>query len=386
MSTALAHSGLQCLPLLPYPERTRVDSIKGRGGAMDGNSCVQTIRREANLAAARIVLTYAIFALLWILFSDKALFLFISDPDRIVQASIIKGWAFVLITGAILFVLVARLIYQIKLAAEQDRRNRQRKGAEFRAHSERVHAQLEDRVAARTAELEAANRELDAFAYAVSHDLRAPLRAMSGFSEALVEDHGEQLNGQARQYLDQIVLASHKMSELIDGILVLSRSSRNSLEVSRVNLSRLAQRQIERLRQLDPDRRVDADIEPDLIVQADPPTIEVALHNLLENAWKYTGHTSDPRIRVYAGDIDGEPAICVEDNGAGFNMAHADKLFKAFQRLHRQDEFPGTGIGLATVQRIICRHGGRIEASASPGQGACFRFSLPSRRQSEGSP
>ena len=353
---------------------------------MDGNISRQNIRQAANLAAARIVVTYAVFALLWILLSDRALLLFISDPDRIVQASIIKGWAFVLITAAILFVLVARLIYRIKLAAEQDRRNRQQKAADFRAHSERVHAQLEERVAARTAELEAANRELDAFAYAVSHDLRAPLRAMSGFSEALVEDHGDQLSGEARQYLDQIVLASHKMSELIDGILVLSRSSRGSLDVSEVNLSRLAHSQIERLRQLDPDRKVDVDIEPDLIVQADPQTIEVALHNLLENAWKYTGHTSDPRIRVYAGEIDDKAAICVEDNGAGFSMAHANKLFKAFQRLHRQDEFPGTGIGLATVQRIISRHGGRLEANASPGQGACFRFSLPASRQSEGSP
>ncbi len=370
---------------MPYSQQTKSDSIKFRGETMDGNGSKQTIRRAANLAAAGIVLTYAIFALLWILFSDRALFLLISDPDRLVQASIVKGWAFVLITGVILFVLVARLIYRIKLAADQDRRNRQQKAAQFRAHSERVHAQLEARVAVRTAELEAANRELDAFAYAVSHDLRAPLRAMSGFSEALVEDHGDQLDGQARQYLHQIVLASHKMAELIDGILVLSRSSRGSLELSEVNLSRLASNQIERLRQLDPDRKVDVEIEPDLIVQADPRTIEVALHNLLENAWKYTGHTSAPRIRVYAGDMEGEPAICVEDNGAGFNMAHADKLFKAFQRLHRQDEFPGTGIGLATVQRIICRHGGRIDASGSPGQGACFRFSLPARRRKEGS-
>lgn len=344
---------------------------------MGGNNSKHSIRQAANQAAVRIVLPYAVFASLWILFSDRALFLVISDPDRLVQASIVKGWAFVLITACLLFFLVARLIYRIKLADDTDRRARQQKAAEFRAHSERVHAQLEERVAERTTELESANRELDAFAYAVSHDLRAPLRALSGFSEALVEDCADQLDDQARQYLEQIGLASRKMNELIDGILVLSRSNRGMLAREPINLSDMARQQIERLRQAHPERQVSVEIEPDLVVYADPPTMEAAMSNLVENAWKYTSHTDAARILIHANEIEGEPAICVEDNGAGFDMAHADKLFKAFQRLHRQDEFPGTGIGLATVQRIIQRHGGYIEASGCPGQGARFTFMLP---------
>ncbi|TVQ31183.1 MAG: GHKL domain-containing protein [Wenzhouxiangella sp.] len=347
---------------------------------MTGTSNTQPIRQASSRAAARIVVTYAVFALLWILVSDQALMLVFDDPATLVQASIIKGWAFVLVTAALLYFLVSRLVYRIELAAEKDRINRRRKAAQFRAHSEQVHAQLEQRVAARTVELTAANRELDAFAYAVSHDLRAPLRAMSGFSEALIEDHADQLHDEARQYLDQIILASRRMNELIDGILVLSRSTRGTLECRDINLSELAERQIERLRKSDPERRVAVEIEPDLVMHADPATIEVALNNLLENAWKYTRRTDNPRIQVKPTALGSDPAICIEDNGAGFDMAHADKLFKAFQRLHRQDEFPGTGIGLATVERIIHRHGGQIEASANPGKGARFVFSLPANQ------
>jgi two-component system, sensor histidine kinase and response regulator len=232
------------------------------------------------------------------------------------------------------------------------------------------------------AELEAANKELEAFAYAVSHDLRAPLRALSGFSHALLEDYGADLKEEARGFLDQITLASTKMGELIDGILRLSRSTRGELLREEVNLSFLAERILGDLMKAEPDRRVAWKVEPSLIALCDAKLIEVVLTNLLRNAWKYTAHTLEPTIRFYGESRDGEKSFCVSDNGAGFDMKYAAKLFQPFQRLHRQDEFPGIGIGLATVQRIIHRHGGTIRPTGEPGKGAAFSFSLSLRDSS----
>jgi hypothetical protein len=235
---------------------------------------------------------------------------------------------------------------------------------------------LEQRVEERTAELLAANRELDAFAYAVSHDLRAPLRAMCGFSEALVEDFGDQLEGEARDYLNEIVIGSRHMGQLIDGLLTLSRSTRGELCRDRVDLSALAHRLRVELEQAEPQRRVEWHIEPALIARGDERMIEVVMRNLLGNAWKYTTRAAAAKIRVYAEQEGNERYFCVADNGAGFDMVHAEKLFQPFQRLHRQDEFPGIGIGLATVQRIVHRHGGKIQATGAPGKGVTFRFTL----------
>jgi PAS domain S-box-containing protein len=238
-----------------------------------------------------------------------------------------------------------------------------------------INASLEQRVAERTAELSAANQELDAFAYAVSHDLRAPLRAMSGFSQALLEDYGEQLQGEAKLYLGQISVASSKMGALIDGLLVLSRTTRGELHYDAVNLSALAERLLAELAAADPSRSVLLEVEAGLEVRGDARMIEVLMGNLLGNAWKYSAKVAVGRIRVYSEECDGLRGYCVADNGAGFDMAHAGKLFQPFQRLHRQDEFPG--IGLATVQRIIHRHGGAIKARGEPGKGAVFCFTLP---------
>jgi signal transduction histidine kinase len=252
----------------------------------------------------------------------------------------------------------------------------------------RLNESLEHRVKERTAELTAANQELDAFAYAVSHDLRAPLRALSGFSQALVEDYGETLQGEAHVYLNQITRASQHMGQLIDGLLTLSRSILGELRRDRVDLSGLADRIREELAQAEPERRVEWQIEPGLSARGDVRMIEMVMSNLLGNAWKYTAGKAASAIRVYAEQDGGERCFYVEDNGAGFDMAYADKLFKPFQRLHRQDEFPGVGIGLATVQRIVHRHGGTIHAMAAPGRGAKFWFSLPSagERLEEGLP
>lgn len=237
---------------------------------------------------------------------------------------------------------------------------------------------LEQRVEERTAELLAANRELDTFAYAVSHDLRAPLRAMCGFSEALVEDFGDQLEGEARDYLDEIVIGSRHMGQLIDGLLALSRSTRGELCRDQVDLFAMTNRLRAELDQAEPQRRVEWRIEPELVTRGDGHMIEVVMRNLLGNAWKYTTGTTEATIRVYGEEVGGVRFFCVADNGAGFDMVHAEKLFQPFQRLHRQDEFPGIGIGLATAQRIIHRHGGKIQATAAPGKGAIFRFSLAS--------
>jgi PAS domain S-box-containing protein len=241
----------------------------------------------------------------------------------------------------------------------------------------RLNADLEQRVIERTAELSAANQELDSFAYAVSHDLRAPLRAMSGFSQALTEDYGSLLHGEAAVYLEQINLASRKMSELIDGLLVLSRSTRGDLDYDIVDISGMADRQLAELAKNEPDRKASLQVESGLLAHGDRRMLEVVMRNLLDNAWKYSAHAAAPEIRLYRAERNGQTFICVADNGAGFDMAHANRLFQPFQRLHRQEEFPGIGIGLATVQRIVHRHGGQIDASGEPGWGAVFCFSLP---------
>jgi signal transduction histidine kinase len=241
----------------------------------------------------------------------------------------------------------------------------------------RLNAELERRVEERTAELKAANEELESFAYTVAHDLRAPLRAMGGFSQALIQDHGERIDGEARVYLNQIIRGSEHLGELIDGLLTLSRSIRGELRRDRVNLSALAEDILTELARGEPARTVSWQVESGLSARADARMIEVALRNLLGNAWKYTAGTAAATIRVYATDGGTQRVFCIADNGIGFNMAHSEKLFQPFQRLHRQDEFPGIGIGLATVQRIVNRHGGRIHATSAPGQGAVFCFSLP---------
>lgn len=245
----------------------------------------------------------------------------------------------------------------------------------------RLNADLENRVEARTSELRAANAELEAFAYAVSHDLRAPLRAMSGFSRALAEDFGPELPTEAKAYLDQISLGSQRMGDLIDGLLTLSRSTRGDLRRESVDLSELADRVRRELELGEPGRRPRWRIEPGLRAGGDPRMLEAVLRNLLGNAWKYTSNRSDAEIAMESVEEDGTRFFRVSDNGAGFDMAHAAKLFQPFQRLHRQDEFPGLGIGLATVQRILHRHGGRIHARSEPGRGAEFLFSLPPHRE-----
>lgn len=239
-----------------------------------------------------------------------------------------------------------------------------------------LNAELELRVQARTDQLSHANQELDSFAYAVSHDLRAPLRAINGFTMALEEDSGHLLDDTAREHLHQIRWASQRMGELIDGLLSLSRTLRGNLRQDQVDVSRLAHDILIELAQGDGAPATQWDIEPGLTLQGDARMITSALGNLLGNAWKYSRHASTPSIRLYGELRDGQRWICVRDNGVGFDPAHGERLFKPFQRLHRQDEFTGLGIGLATVQRIVQRHGGALTADGRPGEGALFCFTL----------
>ncbi len=243
---------------------------------------------------------------------------------------------------------------------------------------QKLNRDLERRVAERTAQLEAANRELEAFTYSVSHDLRAPLRSINGFSRVLSEDCAKKLDKNGKDALDRIVAATARMGQLIDDLLNLSRMTRAEMKRQRVNLSKNAWKIADRLKDAHPGRDVEFIIAEGLVIHGDEHLLTVALENLFDNAWKFTGNLSHAVIEFGMTRHDGKPAYFVRDNGAGFDMTYAEKLFNPFQRLHRVDQFPGTGIGLATVKRIINRHGGRIWAEGEVGKGATVYFTISS--------
>jgi signal transduction histidine kinase len=240
----------------------------------------------------------------------------------------------------------------------------------------RLNTELEDRVKRRTRQLEEANKELEAFAYSVSHDLRAPLRALNGYSRILLDDFAKNLDATANQYLERIISASRRMEQLIDDLLRLSRVTRSHIELRPVNLSELVEDLLAKLRESAPERRVESVITPGLRVDADPGLMQIVLGNLLANAWKYTGRKAQARIEFGLTENRGKRAFFVADNGAGFDMSYAGKLFSPFQRLHPPSQFEGTGIGLALVSRIVRRFGGEIWAEASPNAGATFYFTV----------
>ena len=235
---------------------------------------------------------------------------------------------------------------------------------------------LEELVNERTAALQDLNRELEAFSYSVSHDLRAPLRAIDGFSQALLEDYSQQFDTTAKQYLQRVRAAAQRMGRLIDDLLQLSRVTRTEMQNVPVDMTRVVNEIVADLRAQDPARQVSVDVAAGLQAHGDAALLRIALENLLGNAWKFTARKAEAEIRVGYTFESGHPVFFVKDNGAGFDMKFADKLFGAFQRLHPSDQFEGTGIGLATVQRIIHRHGGQVWADAAPGHGATFFFRL----------
>ena len=247
---------------------------------------------------------------------------------------------------------------------------RQRIEAELRRHRD----DLEGLVRERTRLLEASNRELEAFSYSVSHDLRTPLRGIDGYSQLLVQQHGHLLPPSGQALLGKVREAAQRMGHLIESLLALGRVGRRTLSPARVDLSAVADAILDELAAADPGRRVQRAVQPDLVAEGDPDLLRIALANLLGNAWKFSAGRRTARIEV--GRDGGDGAFFVRDNGAGFDLAHAGRLFEPFQRLHSSEEFEGTGIGLALVLRIVQRHHGRVWAEAQPGQGATFRFTL----------
>lgn len=242
---------------------------------------------------------------------------------------------------------------------------------------------LERRTAALTAaneNLQALNRELEAFSYSVSHDLRAPLRAIDGYGQALIEDFADKLGEEGNNHLARIRSATQRMALMIDELLKLARISRGELEYQAVDLSAMARSVVAELRETAPERRVECVVADGIVAHGDARLLRTVLENLLGNAWKFTGKKAQARIEFGAALRDGEPVFFVRDDGAGFDMAYANKLFGAFQRLHAEAEFPGVGIGLAIVQRVILRHGGRVWAQGATGKGATFSFTLPERQ------
>ena len=250
----------------------------------------------------------------------------------------------------------------------------ERKRAE--ADVRRLNAELEDRVRRRTSELTEVNRELEAFAYSISHDLRAPLRGIDGFSRLLLEEYGDRLDAQGHDYLTRVRRAAQRLGALIDDLLELSRVTRQEMRRHRVDLSALAADILDELARAEPARVVETRVAPGCLVQGDPQLLRVLLENLLGNAWKYSRPHPAPRIEFGREQGYGETRYFVRDNGVGFDMTYVGKLFSPFQRLHKPSEFEGSGIGLASAARIVRRHGGTIAAESRPGDGAMFSFSL----------
>ncbi|MFZ4437840.1 MAG: sensor histidine kinase [Syntrophales bacterium] len=302
------------------------------------------------------------------------------EPPTLSRAVVIKYIAG--IVAVFLIVALGLIFWTVLLRRQVSLRTKhlaleiqERKQAE--AEIQQLNAELEQKVLERTTQLEATNKELMAFSYSVSHDLRAPLRSIDGFSQALLEDCGNNLDNMGKTYLERIRKASQRMGLLIDDMLKLSRITQAEIKRGAVDLSGIIREIAEANQKGNSARAVDVTVQGGIMVQGDPRLIRIAMVSLLENAFKFTGKEAHPRIEFGTTVRNGETACFIRDNGAGFEMAYAGKLFGAFQRLHAADDFPGTGIGLATVQRVVHRHGGQVWAEGEKGKGATFYFTLP---------
>ncbi len=268
-----------------------------------------------------------------------------------------------------------KMISQINLR-KNERDNAEELLRKSEAEVKVLNQKLEERVKYRTSQLLAANKELEAFAYSVSHDLRAPLRSIDGFSQILLDEHKDKLNAQGKDFLNRVRNGAQKMSQLIDDILKLSKVTRSEMSIQKINLSSIANEIASSFQNSDPERKVKFTIHDSIVANVDKQLMQIVLENLIGNAWKFTSKLSAALIEFGVYQKEEKNIYYVSDNGAGFNMKYSNKLFGAFQRLHDSKEFDGTGIGLATVQRIIHRHGGKVWAKGEVGKGATFYFTL----------
>ena len=302
--------------------------------------------------------------------------LFLTAGDN-TQTQVVRGYA----VGAVDYLVKpvvpefvrSKVAVFVELAKKNELLRRQ---AKLLAESEQAALELAETRAELVRDLEHKNRELESFSYAVSHDLRAPLRRIDSFSRAVLESQGDRLDEAGQRFLSRVREASQHMSQLIDDVLHLSRVTRADLRDQEVDLSSIASLILTRLQESEPERKMDAKVRPGVLVTGDSQLLKIAMENLLENAWKFTAKEPESRIEFGTTQAGGEATYFVRDNGAGFDMTYADRLFGPFQRLHPQGEFSGNGIGLATVQRIIHRHGGRVWAEGLLGQGATFYFTM----------
>jgi len=316
----------------------------------------------------RVTALYLAFGAAWILLSDRLLYLLVSSPARQALFQTYKGVFYVLASGALIFFL---------LRAE----TRRRKRAEGALRE--LNRTLEERVARGTARLRAANEELEAFSYSVSHDLRAPLRAVSGFSRILTEDYGPRLDAEARRIIGVIQANTAKMDSLISDLLAFARIAHADLAYGTAEMDGLAR---EAWAEVVPEGWGGTlELAPLPAARGDKALLKQVWLNLFSNALKFSAGSAAPRVRVAAVRNGAMAEYTVSDNGAGFDPDRAGKLFGVFQRLHTQEEFPGSGVGLAMVKRIVSRHGGAVRASGKPGQGAEFSFSLPAADSAAGS-
>jgi light-regulated signal transduction histidine kinase (bacteriophytochrome) len=316
-----------------------------------------------------IALIYLAVGLVWIFVSDRWLEWLHLSPSTLQALQTSKGWLSILGSTIFLYILLRR--YKTRDEASMSAL------LESQREVQQMNAELEKRVAERTRQLQAANRELESFAYAVSHDLRAPLRSLSGFSQILQESASDQLDEQSLHYLRRIHDASQRMSGLIEALLGLSRISTAELVLKPVNLTQICADAAAALQAKFPGHPVQLEIAPNLLVEGDARLLRIAMDCLLANAWKFTIRAQPPKVTVgVQTGVTGGPIYFVRDNGVGFDMAYASKLFVPFQRLHPDAEFQGSGIGLVTAQRIIARHNGRIWADAQINEGATFYFTI----------
>jgi light-regulated signal transduction histidine kinase (bacteriophytochrome) len=316
-----------------------------------------------------IALIYLAVGLVWIFVSDRWLEWLQLPPSTLQAVQTSKGWLSILGSAIFLYILLRR--YKTRDEASMSAL------LESQREVQQMNAELEKRVAERTRQLQAANRELESFAYAVSHDLRAPLRSLSGFSQILQETASGQLDEKSLHYLRRIQDASQRMSGLIEALLGLSRISTTELVLKSVNLTQVCTDVAAALQAKFPGHRVQLEIAPNLLVEGDGRLLRIAMDCLLGNAWKFTIRAQSPTVSVgVQTGVTGGPIYFVRDNGVGFDIAYANKLFVPFQRLHPDAEFQGSGIGLVTAQRIVARHTGRIWAEAQVNEGATFYFTI----------